>query len=356
MKKLILLALICCFSFVLVNCSSDDTPPPNGPDPVVVPRVVVNSTVAEPAFISTDETVWNSVAQIAIDIQTSGLALPSSIARLTADSVYMQAISSDSNLYLRFQWNDTSHNVWRDHYYVTDTTVTVTFIKTDSFIQSNEDQLYVMFNGAVNGWDTWGWRALTTGGGGFAQGFTLVASDSLTTDAVGTSPTLEVAIRNTPRPLSSDPNYVHLDTSDFTGSVLYFDSAIHWSTVLKVKLDTLDIGPPLDTVSRDIFWPTTRGWDIGQKVPGWLIYKSMATRTDAALGSRWDTKAISSYDDATSTYTLILKRKLATGFSEDLDMSTVDSVKTRLAILNNMTSLLKGDTDRGLTKDFWLIF
>ncbi len=118
MKKLIIFAMISCMSVLLINCSSDEEPPPTGPDPVVVARVLVNSTVAEPAFVSTDETVWNSVAQTAIDIQTSGLALPSSIARLTADSAYMQAISANGNLYLRFQWNDTSHNIWRDHFFV----------------------------------------------------------------------------------------------------------------------------------------------------------------------------------------------------------------------------------------------
>jgi hypothetical protein len=77
---------------------------------------------------------------------------------------------------------------------------------------------------------------------------------------------------------------------------------------------------------------------------------------DAELGSRWDTRAVMDFDSTDGVYTVVLKRKLATGYDDDLDMSTLDSIMTRVVILNNGSDIYRADTWRGVSKDIWLVF
>jgi len=49
-------------------------------------------------------------------------------------------------------------------------------------------------------------------------------------------------------------------------------------------------------------------------------------------------------------------RKLNTGYTDDFDLSTLDSVKVQLGILNNQASFTTGSNNRGFSEEFWLIF
>jgi hypothetical protein len=227
-----------------------------------------------------------------------------------------------------------------------------------SDLEQSEDQLFVMFKDTVGGyWDTWNWRSLP-----------------LVADAAG-SKVVEIALENTPV-AGSEPTYVHEDTSEFNGFALYmserlnrleiwFDTTDFIDTIMVDTFDTLIVENDTfyDTVVTDTVyellerkWPLTSGWTVGQRVPGWLIEDGAQFYTEEDLGSRWDTRAVMDFDSTDGVYTVVLKRKLATGYDDDLDMSTLDSIMTRVVILNNGSDIYRADTWRGVSKDIWLVF
>jgi hypothetical protein len=176
---------------------------------------------------------------------------------------------------------------------------------------------------------------------------------------------VEIALENLSR--SGDPTYVHEDTSEFNGFALYMSERLHWfkdswfnTTDIIDTIDTQYVGE--DTIYDTIWvldkrtWPITSGWTVGQRVPGWLIEDGAQFYTEEDLGSRWDTRAVMDFDSTDGVYTVVLKRKLATGYDDDLDMSTLDSIMTRVVILNNGSDIYRADTWRGVSKDIWLVF
>ena len=359
MKKTIPLFLV--FLLALwVGCSGDDDNGP-GPTPEVTARVVVNTTAGTPGMQSAIDPVWGNVPEVTVNVVKAGaLPVTAALTEVSATAT-MQAIVAADDLYIRLQWDDTSFNVWKEHYEVVDTSGFVSFNQVPDLEQS-EDQLFVMFKDTVGMyWDTWNWRALTTGAGGFAEGFNYVDSP-LVVDAEGTK-LVNIQWKNPS--VFGDPTYVHLDTCEFNGFALYLNEKLHRiSDVLWVTTDTTvdtDLGPPVvyDTTIDTIYkqtWPLTRGWTIEQRVPGWMIDGEAQFLTEDELGSRWDTRAVMDFDSTDGVYTVVFKRKLATGYDDDLDMSTLDSVMTRVVILNNGSDIYRADTWRGVSKDIWLVF
>lgn len=363
MKKTIPLFLVFLLA-VWVGCGGDDDNGP-GPTPVVTARVVVNSTAGIPGMQSANDAVWDNVEEVIVDVVKAG-ALPATAApTVVTATTTMQAIAAGDNLYIRLQWDDTSFSVWKEHFYVVDASGFPSFNQVSDLEQS-EDQLFVMFkdtlvDGKTGYWDVWNWRSLTTGAGNFAEGFNYVDSP-LVADADG-SKIVEIQWKNPD--VFGDPIYVHRDTSEFSGFALYLHEKLHRLTdILWVTTDTTvdtNPGPPItyDTTIDTIYeqkWPTTTGWTEGQRVPGWMIDGEAQFLTEDELGSRWDTRTVMDFDSTDGVYTVVFKRKLTTGYDDDLDMSTLDSVMTRVVILNNGSDIYRADTWRGVSKDIWLVF
>jgi len=65
---------------------------------------------------------------------------------------------------------------------------------------------------------------------------------------------------------------------------------------------------------------------------------------------------VSDYDSGLGEYTLVLYRKLHTDYSEDINLSTMDSVKVQLGILNNQELFTTGSNNRNFSEEFWVIF
>ena len=95
---------------------------------------------------------------------------------------------------------------------------------------------------------------------------------------------------------------------------------------------------------------------MGQRVPGWIIDSTKCRQPAAARNSRWDTRAISSWktEDGALSYTVVLKRPMNTGYSDDVALA--DSVRTRIGVFDNQRDMNLGSSNRGFSKDFWLIF
>ena len=302
MKKLLPLLLI--FVMIVWLGCGDDGPT----DPVIEPdlRISVNTTAGDPGMTSVNSAVWNNVDTMRVEVFRSGLnsLLPAKLS-VVASSALVQALVNNDDLYLRIQWEDTNFNVWREHYYVSDDTSGFVQIDRKDIVEQAEDQLYVLFKDPDTTstiWDAWNWRVLTTGAGGFAEGYNYSSADSLSLDSAGTK-VVKIGWENPS--VFGEPTYVHQDTSEFNDYILYLDEKLARNDTISVKYDTITDGG-VDTIfdTTATFWPTTSGWTLNQKIPGWMIDRDAQNLSEAQLGSKWDIRAINEYDE-TNDLTLL---------------------------------------------------
>ncbi len=353
MKKLIPISVVLLLGF-WIGCGDDEST--NGPEEPTVVRVIANTTVSAPTLSSADEDVWADVDSFLVGVsQANSPKLRPPEAAAYPPDIYVQAIKKDSNLYLRLQWSDLTFDAYPNHYKVTGDTIPPIDFTREYTPPAYEDQIFVMFDSLLDGgYDAWNWRVLTTGGGGLGKGCTY--QDTMTAptaDAVGTVSS-SGAVENPPK--FGQPTYAHKNTSEFNHYILFTADTVHWDSVLYTDIDTIIFGDPPDTIfdtTEVHFWETT-GWKLGQKVPGWLIDSSFASRTDEERGSRWDIKAVSVYDNDAAQYRVVLCRKLNTGFVDDINLAPVDSVKVKVGIFDNQEEFTPS-SNRGFSDDFWII-
>jgi hypothetical protein len=293
-------------------------------------RVAACQSTQEPDRFDVSDIIWGSVQLKAIGLRARS-TLPADPPGTIAGAccVGLQALRTDDRLFLRLTWPDTSQSVWRSRYQITSPTPPVTFSHDTTYFF--EDQLYVMFGGAPTGWDCWNWRALTTGAGNLAQGISYVPGVTawFSPDEGDGS----FMVENPPRTNSQQPVWVHKDTSEFYGHIMYVD-------------DTLE----------NFEWTT--GWSLGQRVPGWMVDSSEANLLhELPRESLWDIDAGQDFLllDFDAVNTVVLSRDLNTGFAEDLNMAARDSVQVQLWVLNNLDWVDRETSARKYTSTFWLI-
>ncbi len=325
---------LACFLLILsaiiwVQCGGDD----NGvnPPPETTARIVASHPGSSPSLNDPDDAVWNTVTPtgIALSYQNAlkpGAAKPAA----AADSVRLQAVVRNDSLFLRAVWSDATHNVWLDHYEVFSTSpVNFTRDCCGSQAAGQEDELIAMFAGLPGGaWDVWNWRALTTGPGYLAEGMTFTGGE-LVSDSSGLQS--GPALNHSPLGGTSQPTYMHKDSSAFHGYLLYLADAV-----------------PFRALST--------GWTEGQAIPGKLIDTSIYSRQATTRGPRWAIRAADDYDSTGNQYTVVMCRALNTGFDDDLNLLLLDSVKMKVVVLNNQVDLTMGTNNRGISKELWLIF
>jgi len=346
--------LIPIFAVLLVglwmSCGDENGPTNNGD---TTPRLVANTTVDEPSLSSPDEAVWSSVDSVTVPVKMGNAPKlnPPKVAAYPSE-ILVKAIKKGDKLYLRMQWSDTTFNAYPEHFFIIDSIPPIVFDQKAGIM--DEDQIFVMFSDFLGGgYDVWNWRVLTTGGGSLGKGYTY-SDATLTGDSAGTT-TDSVTVENEDQ--GWQPTYAHKDTSGFEGHILYLEDTVHWQDTLYIKVDTIPYGEPPETLYDTTavhFWNTT-GWELGQKVPGWIIDSSFASLTDEERGSRWDIRAVSDYDNDALEYHVVLCRKLYTTFSDDMDLSAVDSVKVTIGIFDNQVTFEPPGSDRGFSNDFWII-
>ncbi len=317
MRKLIPFIMVL-FLTLCLACGDDDGTDSNG-EPTLK-SVYADTTVGAPPFVSANDAVWNQVTPTALSVAMN-IGPPAKGAGF-ADSLWFQAIKTDSMLYIRVVWNDAGHTLWRDHWSLWDI---VNFNLSRNVYGFDEDQLFVMFEGAPGGgWDTWNWRSLTTGQAYRAEGMTYDGGTMTLDTGVNV-----IAKENKQDVGMSRPKYIHKDMSAFDGWVLYEE----------------------DCISANANWHNDPGWDSGMTVPGWYIDTAVSAWT-AGPQSRWDITAL--YAHSAGTYTVVLARPL-TSFGEDLDMSALERVKVKIGVFDNQISFTTGGTYRAFTEAFWLV-
>ena len=328
MKHLTIL-LMSCLLFFFAGCGDDDG---GGPTPTPATRVVAAHPASAPSLDSVDDPVWDAINATTVDLDQSSfykMAVGKTMA--VPASLSMKALVYNDSLYLRVTWVDADHDVWRDRYDVLQTSpsVVISHDATGDDGAYAEDQLLVMFAGLDDdGYDVWNWRALTTAAGLMAEGMTLDTLNGLVSDD-SNQPGYFV---NAPIAGSSVPSYVHQDGSAFTGYILY------------------------TTEDLDVLGSAYNDWVVDQIVPGWRIDSAVVHYASAVRGSRWDIRAASEYDDGANQYTVMMCRPMNTGFAEDLNLATVDSVEVVVGVTDNQISIETEGSNLGFSESFWMIF
>ncbi|HWR82133.1 MAG TPA: ethylbenzene dehydrogenase-related protein [Candidatus Deferrimicrobium sp.] len=342
-------------------CGGDDkgTNGTNGTKPV---RVIADTTVAAPTLSSADEAVWTSVASYKVPVaQGNAPKLSTGKATAVPPEIQVQSIKKTGNLYLRVRWADPTFDAFPDHYRVD----SIRFVLNgpDELRSSHrvcpiacEDQAFVLFDGLTGGgYDVWQWSVLSTGAGGLGKGNTFVTN--LSADAKGTAADTSPVTANDQ--IGWWPTYAHEDTSEFNGYILHWADVVHWSNdTLDTMFDTTVISPSetiFDTFF--VFFYNTAGWDTlnNQKIPGWIVDSGFASQPDDSLGSRWDIRTVSTYDSTVFQYRVVFSGKLNTGYPDDLDLSTKDSVKVKVGVYDNQAEFETASNKRGFSNEFWII-
>ena len=336
-----LVSIFVILSMTLIwGCGGDDD---DVVDPVIgSPRIVVSESTSGSAIIDPQASVWATVDSATVEVSTGNppAKLNPSLATSVTNEVKVKAATRNDSLYIWFQWVDATNDVWPNNWTLTQVTPSLNY---DSSLFDFEDQMFVMFHDVANaGWDVWNWRVITTGAENLAEGMNWYGIDNtLIADEYGTVD-LPLAVRNK-APGFAMPEFVHQDTCEYTDStILFIEEAISRNYWIVRGVDD------------SVHWYQTSGWQVDDKIPGWHIDGSVSERSDAQRGSRWDIGASSIYSGG--MYSLVLVRKLFTGYTDDFNLSNLDSVKVQLGVLNNKNSFTEGSSNRGYSEDFWLIF
>ncbi len=329
MKKLFVSA-IALSALLWIGCGDDDD---NGDDGDNLITVTASTLIAPAMPLVCNDTAWDDVTATSISLKT-GNPLPVGPVKTplgpdkslaVPPSVDLQAIKKDGRLYLRFQWADNSRSIHRDNWELNNTE---TFRFTWYENSRGEDEAIAMFDGAPGGgWDTWNWRLLTTGTYNFAEDYTY-RNDSLIVDA-GLNP---MAYQNLPMNFQdpTKPHWVDMTEWEFTGDIL-------WKSNLKDNDHWVQAN-----ASR---------WTLGQTVPGWYIVDDVDWENISE--SRWDVRTSHYWDEAGEQWTVVMSRTLL-GSSDDVNMTDLTRIKTRIGILDNYTDFNPGSSQRAFSGDFWL--
>jgi hypothetical protein len=334
MKRLIL-ALVMLALAIGAGCSKSSSP--SGPSGTPAIRIVVAHPGAAPSMTDPNGTAWDTVTTRVIRIQDTTPVKTASVLGVNglADSVKVQAIRVNDTLYLRVRWHDVSHDIWPSRIDVIacqGNPLNTCFSSQDGGIF--EDRALVLFGGLTGQqWDVLDWRALTTGAGNLAMGgifrrdtlagipFDTIVADAEPSALVVASPNYDANTFGT--------LFMRTDSNLFNGPILYSTEIVNFRA----------LGVP---------------WAVGQHIPGFYIDSSLVNKDVITRGSRWDTKAISTWDTTSATYTLVLARPMNTGYIDDANLIVVDSIATQIALFDNQGDFSRG-SKRGFTTPFWLI-
>ncbi len=348
MKRLLPLIVLLSLG-LLIGCGGDDEEPPTGGGTTIPSLQVVAATSAPSLTDPDDAGTWGGITPETLSVGAGSDYLPKgSVGKVSSipTNILVQATTFGGNLYLRLQWVDPTLSAYPDYYAVTKVSPPVEFSHDQI---AEEDQIYVMFSDGAGGYDGWNWKVLSTGGAGMGAGYTM--TDATTVPVLDSAGSASISTVVTNPATFNQPTYFPADTSEFTGYKLLFDANIlHRTDTVRLQIDpilndTVPITPPL-----------TGGWTVGQKIPGWLVQPGVADRPEAERGSRWDIKTVDKYDSLTNMYTVVLCRKLNTTYADDVDLSVLDSVKVKIAVLDNQDDFIAGGTARGFSEFLWLVF
>lgn len=329
LMAILLLVPLC----ILIACNGDDGG--TGPEPEPDPTVTSVWASSAPSMTDPNDAVWNSATETMIDLPNSSLStsvpVAPSAAAAAADVIGVKSLLHGDRLYLRLSWHDDTRDTWKGAWQVTQVNPDGTAFNVTQWDTSvvNEDRLMVLFeNEADDNWDVWQWRALTTGAVRLAEGASLSGA-TLTIDA-GNIDYYDFNVDHG----DSKPTFLHEDSAEFVGSVMWVQDTIRWTSI--------DGG---------------HGWTTDQYIPYYMFDTTTAwgSAYEAARGSRWDLQSIFTYENG--GYVVVLSGPIASTANDDLAFTGLDKVTLRVGVADNeYFRMTGGSSDQAFSDDFVLDF
>jgi hypothetical protein len=322
-------------AIIVASCSDDPL------QPVIVDiggtMVVAHISPAEGDAISIDgnpggpDVIWDRAEEFMIVVQDSinRKDLPGYIG-----IVRMKALTDSTYFYLLVEWDDPTRDVQPDRWiYVDDQGGKNQDVGgQDFFVAMFEDGVVsdtgldcyqmchlrdegpnsIMRNDGPGMIDAWSWKSGQTDPVSTLEDKHFPADDTVLNDHTH-SGTAFVWKDNFDE-IVSEPEWMHQDSLFYTGDFLYNSVKIHW------KPGFLDSGG------------APFGWPAGAIIPGYVLGDSVVHYEDESL---WEIEAKGTHDEATGIWQLELKRRLDTGFEDDIPFVLGERFNSAIGVTNN---------------------
>jgi len=339
MKNLLYLFMVLMLFGLLVGCGGDGgTNGGNGDDEYIQANLVASLTAAAPSMTNIDDPVWATIdsTPVRVGFDDAYGVNPN----LVDDTLMMWAIRTNDMIYLRARWKDFTADLKGTHIRKSGFVGGWEYINTAD-AGGGEDAFFIVFDGLDNDSDTIPERAdcatmchaaqnmMATTGGGHVDAWAWKSATSnpayLSIDQWWSA----TGNFNDPDPLNPRqpyidnwnsslviPRWMHTDDTAYTGLYLYIDDTVRYQYV-------------------------GYGWDekIGYIMPGHII--DTTVYKDAIPQSRWNVRTIASYDSTSAPYgwTAVFARLLNTSYSDDVNLTGLDSIQVTVAVTNHHTDI-----------------
>lgn len=160
--------------------------------------------------------------------------------------------------------------------------------------------------------DAWVWKSGQTNPVSTLEDKHLPAGDTVRFDQTHSS--IAFVWKDNFDEIVTEPEWMHQDSLFYTGDFLYNSEKISW------KLNFPDsVGGLL-------------GWPEGAVIPGYVLNDSVIHYEDESL---WEIEAKGTHDEATGVWQLELKRKLDTGFEDDIPFVLGAAINCAIGVTDN---------------------
>jgi len=329
MKKYIIFSVFF-LALVLAGCGDDNGT--NGDDNGTekIPRLVVDTMATAPTLSDANEAVWFTVDSVLVEIGGDPANYGQNIS-LQKQNAVMRAIKKSDTIYIWVRWHDPSGaDLWANYIRKPDSSSSL----WEHVTTEGQDMFFILFDNQDNGTEgadcatmCHPGEGMKTTGGGMADAWRWMSTctmpgkmaDDIWWD--GATPSTDTADATINKYVFRDnddgnrPRYVHEDTMLYTGVFLYIEDTLKYN--------------PLEPTR----WPT------GHRIPGFVTDSSIYGAPDRNDNSRNNVRAIAIFDSTGSstgwTWTVAFARALNTGYNDDVDLSTLDSVQVTVAATND---------------------
>jgi hypothetical protein len=252
--------------------------------------------------------------------------------------VSMKAVTDSTNLYLLVKWRDPTRDVMPDHWLYNDSSGG--HIRTSNLpLRGGQDFFMAMFSDGTNGninadcWqmchyrdpgpesvmrndgpgmvDAWIWQSGKTDPVRTLEDMYYPPSDTFNYDQ--TAQIVPVWQENVQVNIP-EIRWMHEDSPDYQGEFLFRSEMIEWQPFF------------YDEDSVRVLWP------YGATVPGYALADSVIYYADESL---WEIEAKGQYDEVEGYWVLEIKRRLDTGFMDDIQFILGQKIHASVAVKNS---------------------
>jgi hypothetical protein len=324
-------------------------------------RVIVHESATEPPMDNPLNAIWNDATTTAIFASDSAFAESDTL--IDSLPIYIKAIKTSEYLYLRVKWGENayvdqrSYSVWpnpavhilekdslgnvlQDYWTRRETSVN----SGNTVIWHDQDRFAVMWNMGDNGAEAADCRTMC-----HAPADTTPTGDRMYTTGGGHADVWQWQAGTTDPVLLAQDEFWGPDgraVDAFTQPI--YDPNYDTTTAFPISMHAEESRrrQPFLHLDDAIPFDSAYSWNNLDSIAGYVV-------NDNAAGSIADVKAFSSYSVLIRSWMVLMRRRLTTGNTDDVDLGAIqpgDSIMVTMAFMDNSNSV-----DHG-TRPFYIIF